>query len=60
MVTFIKWLVPFLTTALTISIGFLITVEWMQSVDDSHAGLGIGMLYLILILPFSLGIGSVN
>ena len=57
MVTFIKWLVPFLTTALTISIGFLITVEWMQSVDDSHAGLGIGMLYLILILPFSLGIG---
>ena len=57
MVTFIKWLVPFLTTALTISIGFLITVEWMQSVDDSHAGLGIAMLYLILILPFSLGIG---
>ena len=52
MVTFIKWLVPFLTTALTISIGFLITVEWVHSLS-----LGVAILYLIFIPLFLLGIG---
>ena len=60
MVTFIKWLVPFLTAALTISIGVFIAWKLMDAAEDGYGALGVGILYLVFILPLSLGVGAVG
>ena len=57
MVTFIKWLVPVLTTALTISIGVFVAWKWMVAAEDGHGALGVVILYLVFILPLSFCIG---
>ena len=59
MVTFIKWLTPFLTTALTISIGVFIAWKMLdeQTGYGGFALLGVITIFFMYILPLSLGIG---